>query len=90
MSGEPSQTARRAHQPRLNPSALAPELLEALLALEQRIKTSGLEPSLIQLVKARASQLNGCTFCVHRHTRGRDAMPSTAGAILVGSSAPLQ
>ena len=54
--------------PRLNPAAIAPEVLKPLFALEQSIKTSGLEHSLIHLVKIRASQINGCAYCIHMHT----------------------
>ena len=55
--------------PRLNWYAAAPELLEAMRDFERRVKSSGLEMSLIELVKIRASQLNGCAFCLHMHTR---------------------
>jgi len=54
---------------RLNPYAVAPEAVAPLLALEASFKDSGLEFSLIELVKTRASQINGCAFCVHMHTR---------------------
>lgn len=55
--------------PRLNPYAAAPKAMEPLLALESAIRESGLEHSLIELVKTRASQINGCAFCIHMHTR---------------------
>jgi AhpD family alkylhydroperoxidase len=54
---------------RLNPYQAAPEEMKALTALENAIQASGLEPSLIDLVKTRASQINGCAFCIHMHTR---------------------
>jgi AhpD family alkylhydroperoxidase len=54
---------------RLNPYQAAPEEMKALMALENAIQASGLEPSLIDLVKTRASQINGCAFCIHMHTR---------------------
>lgn len=57
-------------QPRLNPSTVAPEAYRALAALEMYIgKSSGLEPSLRELVKVRASQINGCAFCIDMHTK---------------------
>lgn len=40
-----------------------------MLALENYVRTSGLEHSLYELVKIRASQLNGCAFCLEMHTR---------------------
>jgi AhpD family alkylhydroperoxidase len=56
-------------QPRLNPYKAAPDLLKALGALEASVQASGLEPSLIELVKIRASQINGCAYCIHMHTK---------------------
>lgn len=47
---------------------LAPNAIKAMHALEAAIKTSGLEHSLIELVKMRASQINGCAFCLHMHS----------------------
>lgn len=55
-------------QPRLNPYRAAPELMKALTSLEEVVVASGLEPSLIDLVKTRASQINGCAYCIHMHT----------------------
>jgi AhpD family alkylhydroperoxidase len=54
--------------PRLNPHAVAPEMLKPMLALEQAVRDSGLEYSLYELVKIRASQINGCAYCLHMHT----------------------
>jgi AhpD family alkylhydroperoxidase len=55
-------------KPRLNPNAAAPDAIKAILALENYCKTCGLEPSLIELVKMRASQINGCAYCLHMHS----------------------
>lgn len=55
-------------QARLDPHAIAPELLAPLLELSTRLSASGLEPRLIDLIKIRASQINGCAFCLHMHT----------------------
>ncbi|MEE4455069.1 carboxymuconolactone decarboxylase family protein [Novosphingobium resinovorum] len=55
--------------PRLtNPFVLAPAAIKALYALEGTFKDSGLEFELMELVKIRASQINGCAFCLHMHT----------------------
>ena len=54
--------------PRLNPHQAAPEAMKALLALENYVQQSGLDHSLIDLVKTRASQMNGCAYCIHMHT----------------------
>lgn len=53
---------------RLNPYTTAAEAIQPLLALEASIKESGLEQSLIHLVKMRASQINGCAYCLHMHS----------------------
>ncbi len=54
---------------RLDAYKAAPETMKAMLAFENAVKTSGLEHSLIELVKTRASQINGCAYCIHMHTR---------------------
>ncbi|HWT99484.1 MAG TPA: carboxymuconolactone decarboxylase family protein [Terriglobales bacterium] len=55
--------------PRLeNYFKLAPEGTKAMMALEASIAASGIEQSLLELVKLRASQINGCAFCIHMHT----------------------
>ncbi len=54
---------------RLDPLTTAPDSLKAMLALEEHVRASGLEHSLIHLVKTRASQINGCAYCIHMHTR---------------------
>jgi len=47
----------------------APEAYEAMRSLERCARSSGLERSLIELVKVRASQLNGCAYCLDMHTK---------------------
>jgi AhpD family alkylhydroperoxidase len=56
-------------KPRLNFYQAAPETMKALESLEAKVRASGLDPSLIELVKIRASQINGCAFCINMHTR---------------------
>jgi AhpD family alkylhydroperoxidase len=55
-------------KPRMNFYQAAPETIKALSALETQVQGSGLEQSLIELVKTRASQINGCAFCINMHT----------------------
>jgi AhpD family alkylhydroperoxidase len=55
-------------KPRLDFYKAAPDTIKALLALENQVRASGLEPSLFELVKIRASQINGCAFCINMHT----------------------
>ena len=54
-------------KPRLNPYKAAPEAIKALVLLEGFTKASGLDRSLLDLVKTRASQINGCARCLHMH-----------------------
>ena len=54
--------------PRLSPYKAAPEAMKALAALKNYVQQSGLDHSLIDLVKTRASQINGCAYCIHMHT----------------------
>jgi AhpD family alkylhydroperoxidase len=46
-----------------------PKGLEAMLALEAAVRHVGLEPLLLELVKLRASQLNGCGYCLDMHAK---------------------
>jgi AhpD family alkylhydroperoxidase len=55
--------------PRLNSYAIFPDLIEPLVALDKSVKASGLEHSLIELVNIRASQINGCAYCLYVHTQ---------------------
>jgi len=69
---------------RLNPYIVAPETMKPLIALEASIKESGLEHSLIELVKMRASQINGCAYCLHMHSsEARQAGESEARLYLL-------
>ena len=54
---------------RLDPYTEGPEAIRAMLALEEHVQNSGLERPLIHLVKTRASIVNGCSYCLHMHTR---------------------
>ena len=56
-------------KPRLNPYQAAPEAMKAVAALETYVQESGLDPALIELIKMRASQINGCAYCLHMHAR---------------------
>ena len=62
---------------RLNPYKTAPDLMKAMMALEEGIESSGIEKPLMELVKTRSSQINGCAFCLHMHTRDARASGET-------------
>lgn len=54
---------------RLNVSAVAPDLYKAVLALDTAVKNSGIDLNLLHLIKLRASQINGCAYCVDMHVK---------------------
>jgi AhpD family alkylhydroperoxidase len=54
---------------RVNYAHVAPEALRAQSGLEAYVRQSGLEKSLLHLVKLRASYINGCAYCVDMHTK---------------------
>jgi AhpD family alkylhydroperoxidase len=57
-------------QARLDAQKVSPAAYQALLGMEMFVrKQSKLEPALIELVKIRASQINGCAFCIDMHTK---------------------
>src|SRR5690348_832336 len=64
-------------QARLNAFQAAPDLMKAVLALSDASKASSLETSTKELVKIRASQINGCAFCIEMHTREARALGET-------------
>ena len=61
-------------QARLNAFQAAPDLMKAVLALSEASKASVLETGIKELVKIRASQINGCAFCLEMHTREARAL----------------
>ncbi len=54
---------------RLNMAQAAPDAVKAMRALSSFSKEAGLEKSLIELINIRASQINGCAFCLNMHVR---------------------
>jgi len=55
-------------QPRIDYRKLAQQPLQSMLALEKYISESGLDHKLVHLVKMRASQINGCAYCLDMHS----------------------
>src|SRR5690349_23208410 len=55
----------------------APQVAHALFGLQKAVNESGLEPSLLELVKLRASQLNGCAYCIDMHSKDARAAGET-------------
>jgi AhpD family alkylhydroperoxidase len=54
---------------RMDYKSTAPEGIKAMWGLEQYVHRCGLEPSLLELAKTRASQINGCAYCLDIHTK---------------------
>src|ERR1700730_11132333 len=57
------------HAHRLNAYELAPAGMKALVAVETYLHQTTLGPQLIELVKMRASQINGCAYCLDAHSK---------------------
>jgi AhpD family alkylhydroperoxidase len=62
---------------RLDYTKAQPEALQTLLKLEGYVKKSGIDHKLLELVKIRASQINGCAYCLDMHTKDARAMGET-------------
>src|SRR6266568_4662878 len=56
-------------QPRIEYKQVAPGAYRAMVGLEKYLEQCDLEPSLLELVKIRASQINGCAYCLDMHTK---------------------
>jgi AhpD family alkylhydroperoxidase len=56
-------------QSRIEYIEVAPGAMKTLFGLEKYLAECGLEPSLIDLIKLRASQINGCAYCIDMHTK---------------------
>ncbi|MEO8584710.1 MAG: carboxymuconolactone decarboxylase family protein [Acidobacteriota bacterium] len=64
-------------KPRVEYGNVTPEGLTAMLGLEKYVRASGLEHELLELVKVRASQINGCAYCLDMHTKDARAAGET-------------
>lgn len=64
-------------KPRLNYGRVAPGVYDAMDALDQYVATCGLEESLLHLVRLRASQINGCAYCIDMHWKDLRAIGET-------------
>jgi len=78
--------------PRVSISRDAPALYRAHAALDRAVRESGLDRGILELVKVRASQINGCAYCVDMHTRDALAAgetPRRLFAVSVWRESPL-
>lgn len=60
-------------EPRLDVSTVAPDGYDGLLRVEKFLRRSGLDSTILELVKLRASQINGCGYCVEMHAQAAAA-----------------
>ena len=77
---------------RLDYAHALPEATRAMSELEEVVRASTLEPALCELVRLRASQINGCAYCVDMHTKDAQAMgedPQRLHLVAVWRDAPV-
>jgi AhpD family alkylhydroperoxidase len=55
--------------PRLNAFELAPEIAKQGTRLQEAVNATGVDPLVMELIKLRASQINGCAYCLNMHSR---------------------
>ena len=63
--------------PRIEYEKVAPNGVKAMLGLESYVRHCDLEPALLELIKFRASQINGCAYCIDMHTKDARARGET-------------
>ncbi|MCA0448986.1 MAG: carboxymuconolactone decarboxylase family protein, partial [Proteobacteria bacterium] len=64
-------------QARMNIAQLAPDVYRAAAAMEDSVRKSGIDSRLLHLVKLRASQINGCAYCIDMHSKDARAAGET-------------
>ena len=62
---------------RIDFTKVAPNAVKAMMGLQHYVNGSGLEHSLLELVKMRASQINGCAYCLDMHSKDARARGET-------------
>ena len=71
---------------RLDFKKASPDAYKAMAAVETCVRQSGLDPALLELVKTRVSQMNGCAYCLDMHTKDARANGETEQRLLVLSA----
>ena len=64
-------------KPRIDITRVSPKVLQAMFGLQKTVNSSGLERNLLELVKMRASQINGCAYCLDMHSKDARAAGET-------------
>lgn len=68
---------------RMNYRTANPDAFKTLLALEQAVQKNGLDHKLYEIIKLRASQINGCSFCADMHSKDLLAMGESVDRLLL-------
>lgn len=76
-SAEIAKVAKTTQSARIDVTKVAPEAYQAMAGLQKYVRQSGLEPSLLDLVRMRASQVNGCAYCIDMHSKDARAAGET-------------
>lgn len=71
---------------RMNYRSANPQAFQAMIKLEGYVQECGLEKSLMELIKIRASQINGCAFCLDMHTKDARKLGETEQRIYLLSA----
>lgn len=71
---------------RINIAVTEPEAYKAMLGLEKFLSQTGLDKQLKELIKIRASQINGCAYCLNMHTRDARKLGETEQRIYMLSA----
>jgi AhpD family alkylhydroperoxidase len=72
-----ARVAEKTRSARIDVTKVAPEAYQAMAELQKYVRQSGLEPSLLELVRMRASQINGCAYCIDMHSKDARAAGET-------------
>jgi AhpD family alkylhydroperoxidase len=64
-------------QARIDLMRVNPGIMQAMLGLERQVRQAGLDHKLIDLVRMRASQINGCAYCLDMHSKDARAKGET-------------
>lgn len=70
------------NQQRINYSKEVPESIKGLLEIEKYVEESGLDRTIFELAKYRASQINGCAYCMDMHTKDARAAAKQSSAYM--------
>ena len=66
---------------RINLMQAAPGAIQAMLGLERQVRQAGLDHGLLDLIRMRASQINGCPYCLDMHSKDARARRDRTAAL---------